>query len=126
MWWRNSSILPLRKIILTHLKNRESTSIQNKKDKYISNKSDKGKLQDESRSTQITETEDVVKSVNKLESISSANLSDKSTKIVKPKEIDIRKDNSSLSGMSVHGESVSSVTPDKQRIPSNKKRKKTS
>ena len=126
MWWRNPSILPLRKIILTHLKNRESTSIQNKKDKYISNKSDKGKLQDESRSTQITETEDIVKSVNKLESISSANLSDKSTKIVKPKEIDIRKDNSSLSVMSVHGESVSSVTPDKQRIPRKNKRKKTS
>ena len=38
----------------------------------------------------------------------------------------IRKYNSSLSGISVHGKSVSSVTPDKQRIPRNNKRKKTS
>ena len=59
-------------------------------------------------------------------SISSASISDKITKILKPKEIDIRKDYSSLSVMSVHGESVSSVTPDKQRIPRKNKRKKTS
>ena len=81
---------------------------------------------DESRSTQRTETEDTEKSVNKSISISSASLSDKSTKIVKPKEIDIRKYNSSLSGMSRHGESVPSVTPDKQRIPRKNRRKKTS
>ena len=59
-------------------------------------------------------------------SISSASLSDKITKIVKPKEIDIRKDNSSLYGMSGYGESVSSVTRDKQRIPRYNKIKKTS
>ena len=44
--------------------------------------------------------------------MSSASLSDKSTKIEKTKEIDIRKYNSSIYGMSGHGESVSSATPD--------------
>ena len=65
---------------------------------------------DESRSTQRNETQDTVKPVNKSRYISSASLSDKSTKIEKPKEIDIRKENSSLSGMSGHRESLSSVT----------------
>ena len=50
-------------------------------DKYISNKSDKGKSLDKSRSTQRTETEDTVKSVNKSRSISWYFLSEKSTKI---------------------------------------------
>ena len=54
----------------------------------------------------------------------SASLSDKSTKIEKPKERDIRKDNSSLSGMSGHGKSLSIVKTDKQRIPSKNKGKK--
>ena len=58
---------------------------------------------DKSRSTQRTKTEDTVKTVNKSRSISSASLSGKSTKIEKPKEIDISKDNSRLSGMSGHG-----------------------
>ena len=80
---------------------------------------------DKTRYTQGTETEDTVKSVNKTNSISSASLSDKRTKIEKLKEIYIRKENPSLSGMSVHGEIVSSVTPDKQRIPSRNKRKNT-
>ena len=72
---------------------------------------------DKSSSTQRTETEDAVKLVNKSRSVSSASLSDKSTKMEKPKEIDIRKDNSSLSGMSGYGESLSSATLDQQRIP---------
>ena len=59
----------------------------------INYKSDKSKSLDESRSTQITETEDTVKSLNKSMSISSASLSVKSTKIENPKEIDIRKYN---------------------------------
>ena len=59
-------------------------------------------------------------------SISSDNLCDKNNRIENPKEIDIRKDNPSLSGMYGYGESVSSVTPDKQHIPRQNKRKKTS
>ena len=81
---------------------------------------------DKSRSTQRTETKDTVKSVNKSRSISSSTLSDKSNKIEKPKEIYIRKDNPSHYGMSGHGEIISSVTPDKQRIPRKNKINKTS
>ena len=81
---------------------------------------------DNSGSIQWIETEDTVKLLDKSRFISLAILSDKSTKIEKPKEIDIRKENSSLSGMSGHGESLSSITPDKQRIPRKNKRKNTS
>ena len=79
---------------------------------------------DKSSSSQRTELEDTVKEVNKSRSISSANVSEKSTKIEKPTEIYISKDNSSLSGMSGYGESFSSVAPYQQRIPCKKKRKK--
>ena len=58
---------------------------------------------DKSRFTQWTVTEDTVKPVNTSRSISSASLSEKSTKIEKPKEIDINKYNSSIYGMSGHG-----------------------
>ena len=40
---------------------------------------------DKSRASQRTETEDTVKKLNKSRSISSASLSDKSTKIEQPK-----------------------------------------
>ena len=46
------------------------------------------------------------------------------TKIEKPPEIDIRKDNSSLSAMSGHGESLSRGTPDEQPITRKNKIKK--
>ena len=64
--------------------------------------------------------------MNKSSSISSASLSQKNTKIEKPKEIDISKDNSSLPDMSGHREILSSVKTDKQHIPSKHKKKKTS
>ena len=44
----------------------------------------------------------------------------------KTKEIDIIKENPSLSGISGHGSSVSSESPDKQRITRKNKRKNTS
>ena len=86
---------------------------------------DKSRSLYKSRSTKRTETEDTVKTLNKSRSISSASFSDKSTRIEKPKELDIRKDNPSLSGMSGHGASVSSESPDKQCIPRKNKRKNT-
>ena len=46
-------------------------------------------------------------------SISSASLSDKSTKIEKPKEINVRGDIPSVSSMSRHGASITTVSPDK-------------
>ena len=70
-----------------------------------------------SRSTQRTETEELVKTLKISSCILSASFSNKNTRIENTKEIDIRKYNSSLSGMSGHGRSVSSESPDKQRIP---------
>ena len=63
--------------------------------------------------------------MNKTRSISRTSLSNKITRIEKPTEIDIVKYNKDLSGLSVHGEILSSVTPDQQCIPRNNKRKKT-
>ena len=53
------------------------------------------------------------------------NLSNKSTRIENPSEIDIHKENLSVSVLSGHGESLSSVTPDILHIPRKNKRKKT-
>ena len=57
----------------------------------------------ESRSTEANEKEVTVKLVNKLRYIPLSRLSHKSTKIEKPKEIYIRKDNSGLSSMNGNG-----------------------
>ena len=87
------------------------------------NKSDKVKSLDKSRSTQITDTENTV---NKSRSIPINSLSNKSNRIENPSEIDIWKENLSVSVLSGHGESLSSVTPDQQRIPRKNKIKKIS
>ena len=102
-----------KKDIDTVNKTEISQASKRKKDKSSSNKYDKGKSFDKSRSTQGTETEEAVKSVNKSRSISWASTSDKITKLEKPKEINISEDNSSLSGMSGHGKTLSIITPDK-------------
>ena len=56
--------------------------------------------------------------------ISRTSLSNKSTRIENPSEIDIWKENLSVSVLSGHGESLSSVTPDTLCIPRKNKRKK--
>ena len=76
-------------------------------------------------STQGTETEDTVQTLNKSRSISSAIVSDKSINIEQPKEIDFRSDSTSLSGMSGPGESVTSEFLYKKRILRKNKIKKT-
>ena len=86
-----------------------------------SNKTDKVKSIDKSRCTQITDTENTV---NKSRSIPRTNLSNKSTRIEKPSEIDIHRDNLSVSVLSGHGEILSSVTPDQQNIPRKNKKVK--
>ena len=63
----------------------KSQASKRKIDRSSSNKSDKCKSLDKSRSTQRTETEDTVKTLNKSRYISSASLSEKSTKIEKLK-----------------------------------------
>ena len=89
----------------------------------ISNKTDKVKSIDKSRYTQRTDTENTV---NKSGFISRPNLSNKSTIIKKPSEIDMCKDNLSVSVLSGHGEILSGVTPDQQRIPQKNKVNKNS
>ena len=74
-----------------------------------SNKTDKFKPIDKSRSTQITDT---VNTVDKSRSSPGTNLSNISTRIEKPTEIDIFKDNRNLSGFSLPGYDLSDVTPD--------------
>ena len=67
-----------------------------------------------------------MKTLNKSRYISSASLSDKSTKTEQPKEINVRSDSPSVSSISRHGASVITVSPDKQRIPCKIKVKKIS
>ena len=88
-----------------------------------SNKTDKVKSLYKSRYTQRTDTEN---KVNKSRYISRTNLSNKSTRIEKPSEIDVCKDNLSVSVLYGHGEILSSVPPYQQSIPHKNKRKKTS
>ena len=75
-----------------------------------------------SSSSTTTETYDIVNLLNKTRSISSAILSDKDTKNQQPKEIKfrndkLRSDTPSVSSMSVHGASITTVSPEKDRIP---------
>ena len=68
-----------KRILTQSTKQKNHKHIKNK-DKSTSNNSNRCKSLDKSRSTQINETEDTVKSENKSMYISSASLSDKSTK----------------------------------------------
>ena len=81
---------------------------------------------DKSRSNKITEIENTVNKESKSRYISPTSSSRKSTKVEKPSEIDISKDNLSISVLSGHRESGSSVTSYQQHIPRKNKRKKTS
>ena len=64
---------------------------------------------DKSRTTQRTDTENTV---YKSGSITRTNISNKSTRIEKPPEINIHRDNLGVSVLSGQGESLSSVSPD--------------
>ena len=103
-----------------------------KKYKCISNESNTGMALNESRSldklraSQRIETEDTVKKISKSRSISSDSLSDKSTKIENPREINVRSDSPSVSSMSRHGSSITTISPDKELILFKIKRKKIS
>ena len=77
------------------------------------------------RSSQRTETEEMVKTLNESRSISLTIFSDKSNNIEQPKEIYVMKYNPILSGVSGHGASLTSEFLDKQRITRKNKRKKT-
>ena len=72
---------------------------------------------DKSRASQRTKTEDKVKNMNKSGSIYSVILSNKSTNIEQPKEINVRSDSPSLSSMSRPGEIVTIVSPEKEKYP---------
>ena len=64
------------------------------------------------------------KTIKKTRYISSASLFDKSNKIEQPKEINVISDSPSVSGISRHVSSITTVSPDKERIPCKIKRKK--
>ena len=76
-------------------------------------------------STQRTDTENKVIKENKSRYISRESLSNWSTKIEEPSEIDIFNDCLSISVLSGNREILSSVTPYQQRIPRKNKRKNT-
>ena len=86
---------------------------------------------DNSRASERTETEDTLKIINKTKPISSASLFDKRTKKQQPKEIKLRNekfrsDTPSVSSMSIHDASITTVLTDKKRIPRKIKKKKIS
>ena len=62
--------------------------------------------------------------MNKSRSISSASLSNKSTNIEQPKEINVRSDSPGISSMSRPGARIMTVLTDKQRTPCKKTKKK--
>ena len=78
---------------------------------------------DKSRASKINYIENTVNTVAKSRSISRTILSNKSTRIEKPSEINICKTNLGVSIFSGNGESLSSVTPDQQHFPRKTKKK---
>ena len=138
MWWRNPSLIVRRKIVYAinetekpqEFKGKinkfdtineadKPQAYQSKKYKSISNESNKGisldksRLLDKSRPSQITESEDTVKTLKKSRFISSASLSDNSITIEQSKERNVRSNSPSLSIMSRPGSSIMTVSPDK-------------
>ena len=91
-------------------------------DTFKSNKTDTVKSIEKSRSTQRTDT---VNTVDKSRSITGANLSNISTRIENPTEIDIFMYNKDLYCLSLHGDYLAGVTPYILRVPSKKKRKQS-
>ena len=109
------------KDMIGNLKTDQQQASQTENKNPISNDSDKDMVLkkltslDKSRSSSRTETEDTVKLQNKARSISSASLDDKYTKEQQPKELMIRNnklisDNQSVSSMSVHGGSTTTIS----------------
>ena len=122
------------KEVIGNLKTYKQEASQTKNKNPIRNESDKdmslNKLSslDKSGYVSRTETEDTVKPQNKTGSVSSASLDDKDTKEQQPKEVMIRNnklisDNQSVSIMSVHGASITTVSPEKYCIPRKIKKK---
>ena len=115
-----------KKKIDTVNKTEKSQASIKKLDTSSSNRSENGKSLDKSRYTQRPYTENTINKINKSRSNSRTGLSNKSTKIEKPLEIDIINNDLNISVLSGQNESLSSLAPDQQRIPRNNKRNKTS
>ena len=71
---------------------------------------------DKSRSSSRTETKDTVKTLNKTRSISSDSLYDKDTP-KKFRNYKLRSNTPSVSSISIHGESITNISTDKDSIP---------
>ena len=111
------------KDVISNFKTDQQEASQTENENPISNDSEKymalNKFTslDKSGSSFRTETIDTLKPQTKTRSISSASLYDKDTKEQQPKVIMIRNktiisDNQSVSSMSVHGGSTSTISPD--------------
>ena len=72
MWRRKPSLIPLQNKFDTFTKTDKPQVSKSKKNKFIRKIPGKGRSLDKSRSTQRTETEDTLKTLNKSRSISSA------------------------------------------------------
>ena len=121
--WRNPSLLIFQKEKIDTVNRTEKSQASNKTvDKPKSNKNDTIKPLDKSRSTQIIGTENIL---DKSRSIPRSNYSNKSTRIEEPSEINIHKENLSVSSLSGKIESSSSETLDTLCITRKNNIKKT-
>ena len=109
-----TSTISEKKNINTFNKTDKSQASNKTVDTSKSNKTETFKSIDKSRSTQISDT---LNTADKSGSIIGTNLSNISTRIVKPTEIYIVKDNNDLYGLSLHGDNLAGITPDIIFIP---------
>ena len=122
MWCKEPSLILIQKKNW-HSKKKEKSQAPNKTvDTSKSNKNDTVKEKYKSRSTQRTDT---FNTVDKSRSVPVTNLSNISTRIEKPIEIDIVKDNTNLSDFYLQGDYLEGITPDILFITRINKIKKT-
>ena len=123
MWWRNPSLLLLKKKMDTVNKTEKSQAYNKSDDTQESNKTDKVKSIDKSRSTQIN---DIENTVDKSRSIPRNKLSNIITRMENYREIDIVKEYKNLSDLYLLGDNLAGITSDILCIPHKNKRGKYS
>ena len=102
-----------------------TSTILSKKKIDTVNKTEKSQTSKETVPTSKEIKPDTLKSVDESRYNQRSNLYNRSTRIEKPTEINIFKENKDISGLSGQGDDLAGITPDIFRIPSNNKRKKT-
>ena len=107
------------------VKEDNTSLISSKKKIDIVVKTDKSQTSKGTVDTSKNNKTDTLNTIYKSRPTPRTNLSNKSTKIENPSEIDMHRDNLIVSVLSGQGESLSSATPDNLRIPRKNKGKKT-